>query len=319
MAPAVRLAELEEDMQIIHKRFFLQFFCHVNRFLIFYFPHVIRLERLRQKLDLQGLKDVVYIVINDQGAQAQRLHPMLAKKLSENITLYQQDEQQPNVWQTLSGTKDDFLIYDRCGRLTHHISLPNTIIGLGHVETAIRDSYCKPLCGNCTFMSTEPPEECTADVQPDADAPPEEDTDHHHDHGHGAHHGHGHQRENHGSHPHGSGHGGDNNHGQHHGSHGGHGGGNNHGQHHGGDGALGHDRDHHQGRGHDNSHGHGQQGDNHPRGFGHGHHDHDHHHGDHGGDHQGARQQGQERDVGVPHQLNLEQLAMQMQQMQQMP
>lgn len=71
------------------------------------------MELLRQKLERQGLKDVLYIVVNDQGEQAQRLHPMLAMRLSENITLYKQEEQQPNVWQTLNGMKDDFFIYDR--------------------------------------------------------------------------------------------------------------------------------------------------------------------------------------------------------------
>lgn len=54
------------------------------------------------------------MVVNHQGEQAQRLHTMLAQRLSENITLYKQDKQQPDVWKTLSGQKDDFLIYDRC-------------------------------------------------------------------------------------------------------------------------------------------------------------------------------------------------------------
>lgn len=72
-----------------------------------------RLDSLRQKLEGQGLKDVVYIVVNHQGEEAQRLHTVLAQRMTENITLYKQDPQQPDVWQTLSGEKDDFLIYDR--------------------------------------------------------------------------------------------------------------------------------------------------------------------------------------------------------------
>lgn len=71
------------------------------------------MDGLRQKLESQGLKDVVYMVVNQQGEQAQRLHTMLEQRLSENITLYKQDEQQPDVWQALGGEKDDFLIYDR--------------------------------------------------------------------------------------------------------------------------------------------------------------------------------------------------------------
>lgn len=196
------------------------------------FLHLSRLDGLRLKLESQGLKDVAYMVINHQGEQAQHLHVLLAQKLSENITLYKQDKQQPDVWQTLGGEKDDFLIYDRCGRLTHHISLPYTIIGQGHVESAIKDTYCKRICGDCTYESTETPEECTAkaDAQPDADGTPpvEEDTGHRHHHG--RHHGHGHHGDNHGFHPRGFGQGHDHNHGHHHGGHDGTGHGIDHGQ-----------------------------------------------------------------------------------------
>lgn len=145
------------------------------------------MDSLRQKLESEGLRDVVYMVINHQGVQAQHLHSMLAERLSANIKLYKQDEQQPDVWQTLRGEKDDFLIYDRfvtcgasftfckknqkqifflsfltsltmlfnsfvirCGRLTRHISLPYSIIGIGHMEVAIKDAYCKRICGECT-------------------------------------------------------------------------------------------------------------------------------------------------------------------------
>ena len=80
------------------------------------------MDGLHQKLESQGFKDVVYMVVNHQGEQAQRLHSLLAGKLSENITLYKQDEQQPDVWQTLSGEKDDFLIYDRFVTCTRHFN-----------------------------------------------------------------------------------------------------------------------------------------------------------------------------------------------------
>lgn len=180
------------------------------------------MDGLRRKLESRGLKEVIYMVINHQGEQAQRLHSMLEQRLSENITLYRQLEHQPDVWQTLNGEKDDFLIYDRCGRLTHHISLPYSIIGQGHVEGAIKDTYCNRICGNCAHESTETPEECKAkaDTLPDADAAPavEEDTGHghHHGHHHGHGHGHGHHGDHQGSHPRGVGHGHDHGQGQSH-------------------------------------------------------------------------------------------------------
>lgn len=161
------------------------------------------MDGLRQKLEAQGLSNVQYMVVNHQGASLQ--HAMLSSRLSSDITLYKQAEDQPDVWQALNGDKDDFLIYDRCGRLTHHVSLPYSIIGQGHIENAIRDTYCKRICGNCLHESVEVPEECNRPVEPaqpgvagDADQPEASNTAeavprHHSPHHHVHHHQH-HQR-----------------------------------------------------------------------------------------------------------------------------
>lgn len=76
-------------------------------------PRLSRMDGLRQNLQSEGLKDVVYVVINHHGERARHLHSLLAGRLSQHITLYGQDEHQPDVWQTLNGEKEDFLIYDR--------------------------------------------------------------------------------------------------------------------------------------------------------------------------------------------------------------
>uniref|UniRef100_A0A3P8ZCY3 Selenoprotein P N-terminal domain-containing protein n=1 Tax=Esox lucius TaxID=8010 RepID=A0A3P8ZCY3_ESOLU len=89
------------------------------------------------------------MVVNHQGEKAQRLHKLLKQKLSEKITLYKQEPEQVDVWQSLAGQKDDFLIYDRCGRLTYHISLPYSIMSIPYVENAIKETYCARICGNC--------------------------------------------------------------------------------------------------------------------------------------------------------------------------
>uniref|UniRef100_A0AAY4AS09 Selenoprotein P N-terminal domain-containing protein n=1 Tax=Denticeps clupeoides TaxID=299321 RepID=A0AAY4AS09_9TELE len=94
------------------------------------------------------------MVVNQKSEASQRLHDQLVKRLSENITLYAQDVESndQDVWQTLAGDKDDFIIYDRCcGRLTYHISLPYSILTSPYVEQAIRETYCKPVCGNCSL------------------------------------------------------------------------------------------------------------------------------------------------------------------------
>lgn len=165
------------------------------------------LDGLRLKLEVQGLENVTYMVVNHQGERAQRLHTLLRQKLSENITLYKQQPKQDDVWQTLAGEKDDFLIYDRCGRLTYHISLPYSILGTPYVENAIKETYCTRICGDCMYESKEIPAECnrTVEAKPEGEEKPVigGETTHgghgHHHHGHG----HGHNGNRHGHDHHG--------------------------------------------------------------------------------------------------------------------
>lgn len=153
------------------------------------------MDSLRLQMESEGLKDVTYMVINHQGPQAQQLHPMLEQRISQNIALYKQQEDQPDVWLLLNGAKDDFFIYDRCGRLTRQVSLPYSIIGQGHIEGAIKDTYCNRLCGTCTYESAEIPPECQVTTEARPNAAPAVDAEpgqhgHHHHHHHHAHHAH---------------------------------------------------------------------------------------------------------------------------------
>ncbi|KFQ62698.1 Selenoprotein P, partial [Pelecanus crispus] len=50
--------------------------------------------------------------------------------------------------------KDDFLIYDRCGRLVYHLGLPYSFLSFQYVEESIKIAYCENKCGNCSY--TEP-------------------------------------------------------------------------------------------------------------------------------------------------------------------
>lgn len=113
-----------------------------------------RLEDLRVKLENEGLVNISYIVVNHQGSYAQRKFHLLQESVSEYITVYQQDEQQDDVWTKLNGNKDDFLIYDRCGRLVYHLGLPYSFLSFDYVEESIKIAYCEKKCGNCSY--TEP-------------------------------------------------------------------------------------------------------------------------------------------------------------------
>lgn len=105
------------------------------------------------KLEGEGLVNISYIVVNHQGINSQHKIHTLKEKVSENITVFQQDEKQPDIWTTLNGNKDDFLIYDRCGRLVYHLGLPYSFLTFPYVEDSIKIAYCEYTCGNCSFMT----------------------------------------------------------------------------------------------------------------------------------------------------------------------
>uniref|UniRef100_A0A670YM85 Selenoprotein P n=1 Tax=Pseudonaja textilis TaxID=8673 RepID=A0A670YM85_PSETE len=112
---------------------------------------LIRLEDLQLKLGNSGLVNITFIVVNHQGHQSQLKYQLLREKVSEDIPVYQQNATQPDIWATLKGKKDDFLIYDRCGRLVYHLGLPYTFLSFPYVEKAIQIAYCEDTCGNCSY------------------------------------------------------------------------------------------------------------------------------------------------------------------------
>ncbi|NXU70269.1 SEPP1 protein, partial [Oreotrochilus melanogaster] len=114
-----------------------------------------RLEDLRVKLENEGLVNISYVVVNHQGTYSQRKIHLLKESVSEYITVYQQDEQEADVWTILNGNKDDFLIYDRCGRLVYHLGLPYSFLSFQYVEESIKIAYCENKCGNCSYMEPD--------------------------------------------------------------------------------------------------------------------------------------------------------------------
>lgn len=99
-------------------------------------------------------------MINHQGLHSQQKYHQLRERVSKDIPVYQQHTGQPDVWATLKGKKDDFLIYDRCGRLVYHLGLPYTFLSFPYVEEAIQIAYCESTCGNCSYVTSEIEETC---------------------------------------------------------------------------------------------------------------------------------------------------------------
>ncbi|KAL0966075.1 hypothetical protein UPYG_G00290570 [Umbra pygmaea] len=119
-------------------------------------PSASKLGGLRAKLLLSNLTDVSFLIVNEQKADSRAMYWELKRKTSPGIPVYQQAPLQDDIWEALGGDKDDFLVYDRCGRLTFHIVLPYSFLHYPYIEAAIRATYHKDICGNCTvdFNST---------------------------------------------------------------------------------------------------------------------------------------------------------------------
>lgn len=153
-----------------------------------------RLDKLRQKLESEGLENVTYFVVNSKEQESQKLYEHLKNKVSENITVFQQHEHKPDIWKLLKGEKDDFLIYDRCGRLIYHIGLPYSLLHYPHVEKAVRVAYCKTPCGNCSHTPTNISGVCGETYPKTETEPVPQHHHHHHHHPHEDHGDHGHEQ-----------------------------------------------------------------------------------------------------------------------------
>ncbi|KAF5912104.1 hypothetical protein HPG69_003378 [Diceros bicornis minor] len=150
-----------------------------------------RLEDLRVKLEKEGYSNISYVVVNHQGISSQLKYIHLKNKVSENIPVYQQEENQTDVWTLLNGDKDDFLVYDRCGRLVYHLGLPYSFLTFPYVEEAIKSAYCEKKCGKCSLTTLEDEDFCKTIALATVDTTTEDPQPHHHHQHH--HHKHGHQ------------------------------------------------------------------------------------------------------------------------------
>lgn len=89
-----------------------------------FFPKYFRFEDLRVKLKLEGYSNISYIIVNGPGADARSQYLYLKKHVSDHISVYQQEQHQPDIWSRLKGNKDDILIYDRYVSISFQIKIP---------------------------------------------------------------------------------------------------------------------------------------------------------------------------------------------------
>lgn len=97
------------------------------------------------------MANVSFIIVNEKTPSSRAMYWELKRHTPKGIPVYQQQILEPDVWQILKGNKDDFLIYDRCRKLTFHIQLPYSFLHLPYVEAAVRYTHNKDYCGSCSW------------------------------------------------------------------------------------------------------------------------------------------------------------------------
>ncbi|NXX54023.1 SELPB protein, partial [Scopus umbretta] len=94
------------------------------------------------------------MIVNEKAPLSRAMFGDLVRQAPPGVAVFQPEPEDPDVWQVLGGDKDDFLVYDRCGRLAFHIQLPYSFLHFPYVESAIRFTHNKDFCGNCSLYPT---------------------------------------------------------------------------------------------------------------------------------------------------------------------
>lgn len=97
------------------------------------------------------MTDLNIFIINEDEKHSKLLLPKLKRK-AENIPVYQDNvevERNKTIWSLLKGGKDDFYIYDRCGRLTYYVPYPISFLYRPFAKAAILSTYFDEPCGPC--------------------------------------------------------------------------------------------------------------------------------------------------------------------------
>lgn len=72
-----------------------------------------RMGVLLKRLQRSNLTEVSYMIVNKREAHSRAMYWELKRRAPPSVPVYQQAPLQKDVWETLGGDTDDFLIYDR--------------------------------------------------------------------------------------------------------------------------------------------------------------------------------------------------------------
>lgn len=91
------------------------------------------------------------LIVNEAERHSIGLYTKL-KRSANNIPVYQDKVESPRnttIWSLLNGGKDDFFIYDRCGRLAYYVPYPISFLYRPYAQAAILSTYFGEPCGPC--------------------------------------------------------------------------------------------------------------------------------------------------------------------------
>lgn len=114
--------------------------------------HVEHLGRLHSRLLKLGLRELSMVGINSKHQTSRMMLSSLRPSVSFPLL---QDTHNDAVWSQLGAHKDDVLVYDRCGRLTAHVTYPKSHVTSNHVEAAIMWTYFGNPCGTSCLEETD--------------------------------------------------------------------------------------------------------------------------------------------------------------------
>lgn len=97
------------------------------------------------------MSNMQILIVNEAEKQSINLYNKL-KRSASNIPVYQDKVESPRnttIWSLLNGGKDDFYIYDRCGRLAYYVPYPISFLYRPYAQAAILSTYFGEPCGPC--------------------------------------------------------------------------------------------------------------------------------------------------------------------------
>lgn len=104
-----------------------------------------------------GMSEMKILIVNEAERASIRLYNKLQRS-AKNIPVYQDRFETPRnktIWKLLGGGKDDFYIYDRCGRLAYYVPYPISFLYRPYAQAAILSTYFGEPCGPCPTTSPE--------------------------------------------------------------------------------------------------------------------------------------------------------------------